>query len=71
MRKRELKLFGKKISKELNHIKNSKMYTERIKIEKIVTLKDIVFLLGVSIDKEKYNWATGFNKFWEELGLNG
>ena len=69
MKQKELKVFGEYIQKEIHRIEKSHIYSKKVKMEKMSTLKDVIFLLGISIDKEKYNWQPGFNQFWEDLGL--
>jgi hypothetical protein len=33
-------------------------------------MKDTIYLLGAAINKEEYSWASGFQKFCKELGVN-
>ena len=63
------KRFAKKILHEIKCIEKNPFIKLDERNHRIDTIKDVLFLMGVSVDKDLYNYAKGYDKFCEDFGV--
>lgn len=69
MKKDWQKQFVDNLNNEINAINSNSWLNPREKRKRIGIIKDTLFLLGIAIDKDRYNFALGFDRFCEDLGI--
>ena len=70
MRKSEMKTFMKSVQKLISDLQTTNYYSEKEKTIAMSSIMDMIYLLGVSIDKKKYKWAPGLEILAKEYNLD-
>ena len=61
--------FAATINHEIIAINQNIFYSKKERRKSIDSMKNVIYLMGISIDKNKYQWASGFDRFCDDMNM--